>query len=148
MIHFKEVENRFISKELLVDLSEEYRTLVGKIPKQLSQDSGMSAGTARMSESVKPLMKGTMAATVVTNLLLSGVLSKFIEGMRPLQIVTHLLMFKIAVPANVMIFMESILPITQYDYMEPYWTDFVIMAFNIDVEDQELEKFGTEDVTD
>ena len=89
-----------------------------------------------------------MAATLVTNLLLSGVLSKFIEGMRPLQIVTHLLMFKISVPANVMIFMENILPITQYDYLEPYWTDFVIMMFDIDVKDQELEKFGTHDVTD
>ena len=69
--------------------------------------------------------------------------------MRPLQVVTHLLMLKISVPANVMIFIESILPITQYDYMEPYWTDFVVMMFRIDVEDQQLEKFGgTEEVTD
>jgi len=58
-------------------------------------------------------------------------------------------MLKISVPANVMIFIESILPITQYDYMEPYWTDFVVMMFRIDVEDQQLEKFGgTEEVTD
>jgi hypothetical protein len=84
---------------------------------------------------MKPALKGVMAATLVTNLLLSGVLSKFIEGMRPLQIVTHLLMLKISVPANVMIFMENILPIAQYDYLEPYWTDFIIMMFGIDVED-------------
>jgi hypothetical protein len=58
-------------------------------------------------------------------------------------------MLKIIVPANVMIFMETILPIAQYDYLEPYWSDFVIWAFNIDVEAQELEIFGgNEEVTD
>ena len=36
VIHFKIVKNRFISKELLTDLSEKFRTIFGKIPKQLS----------------------------------------------------------------------------------------------------------------
>lgn len=58
-------------------------------------------------------------------------------------------MLKIVVPANVMIFMESILPITQLDYLEPYWSDFIIWANSIDIDSQELEKFGgSEEVTD
>ena len=83
-----------------------------------------------------------MVTTLVTNLVFAGVLSKFIGAMRPLQLITHLLMLKIIVPANVMIFMESILPITQYDYLEPYWTDFIIYFFKFDVEAQELQQFG------
>ena len=41
-----------------------------------------------------------------------------------------------------MMFIEAILPITQYDYLEPYWTDFVIKIFKIDQGAQSLINFG------
>ena len=48
-----------------------------------------------------------------------------------------------------MIFMEAILPIAQFDYLEPYWSDMVVKVLNIDVEAQELTIFGGyQDVTD
>ena len=141
VIHFKNVKQYFISKAYLIDLSEDYRTLSQKIPRQLS-DSPLVENLGTLSESIGPAFKATIATTLVTNLLFAGVLNKFIGAMRPLQIITHLLMFKTIVPANVMIFMENILPITQYDYLEPYWTDFLIKVFKFDVEAQELRKFG------
>jgi hypothetical protein len=51
-------------------------------------------------------------------------------------------MLKIVAPANVMRFIEAILPITQYDYLEPYWTDFVTKIFRIDLDAQSLSNFG------
>ena len=49
-----------------------------------------------------------------------------------------------------MMFMKTILPITQDDYLEPYWTDFIIKILQIDVDAQELQSFGRkqDDVTD
>ena len=133
---------------MVLDLSKNYRTIMQKIPRQLSE-SALVENLGSLSESIGPAFKATMATTLVTNLLFAGVLNKFIGAMRPLQIITHLLMFKTIVPANVMIFMESILPITQYDYLEPYWTDFIVNTLRFDVEAQELEKFGgDQDVTD
>ena len=41
-----------------------------------------------------------------------------------------------------MIFIEAILPITQYDYLEPYWTNFVTKIFKIDQDAQLLKNFG------
>ena len=79
-------------------------------------------------------MKATMGLTVLLNLLFSGILSKFILLIRTLQLITHLLMLKIVAPANVMIFIEAILPVTQYDYLEPYWTDLIVKVFRIDVD--------------
>ena len=58
-------------------------------------------------------------------------------------------MLKIVAPANVMIFMNIILPIAQYDYLEPYWTNMIIYVFGIDEEAQELVYFyGNDEVTD
>ena len=89
-----------------------------------------------------PIFKSALITTLVTNIFTAGVLNKFLGAMRPIQIVAHLLMFKIIVPANVMIFMEAILPIIQYDYLEPYWSDFIVKVFQFDVEAQELQIFG------
>ena len=63
-------------------------------------------------------------------------LNQFVGAMRHLQIITHLMMLKIIVPANVIVFMENLLPITSYDYLEPYWTDFVISALQFDEDAQ------------
>ena len=90
-----------------------------------------------------------MVVSIFANLIMSGVMSKFIGAVRPLQLITHLLMLKIIVPANVMVFMEAILPITQHDYLEPYWTNFVIKIFRIEEEEQQLQIFGgNQEITD
>ena len=133
VVHFKEIRDYFISKEHLVDLSEDSRTVKGKVPKLLSQ-SALSNSLKGVSDSLDSGMKATMGFTVLLNLIFSGILAKFIQLIRTLQLVTHLLMFKIVAPANVMIFIEAILPVTQYDYLEPYWTDLIIKVFRIDVD--------------
>ena len=114
-------------------MSEDYRTVKAKIPKLLAKE-GLSLSVGGMASSIETTAKGTLVLSLLANLLLSGVLGKFIAVIRALQLITHLLMLKIIVPANVMVFMQSILPVTQYDYLEPYWTDFIIKIFRIDEE--------------
>lgn len=133
VVHFKEVRDYFISKEYLKDLSEDYRTVKAKIPKLLAKN-GLSLSVKGMATSIETTAKGTLVLSVLMNLILSGILGKFIAVIRALQLLTHLLMLKIIVPANVMVFMQSILPVTQYDYLEPYWTNFIIKIFRIDQE--------------
>ena len=52
-------------------------------------------------------------------------------------------MLKIVVPANVMVFMKALLPITQYDYLEPYWSKFLVNSLKFDEDGQQLEVFGS-----
>ena len=70
-----------------------------------------------------------MILTLLSNFVFAGVLGLFIGAVRPLQIVVHLLMLKIIVPANVMIFMRAVLPIVKYDYLDEFWRKFIIMIF-------------------
>jgi hypothetical protein len=80
--------------------------------------------------------------TFLINTIFQGILSKFVGAVRHLQIITHLLLLKTIVPANVMTFMEAIIPITQYDYLEPYWSDLVSNTLGFEEDSCRLEYFG------
>ena len=47
-------------------------------------------------------------------------------------------MFRIMVPANVNTLIQNLLPITQFDFLEPWWTDLIVKVLEIEVERYEL----------
>ena len=51
-------------------------------------------------------------------------------AIRSLQIVTHLLMLSIIVPGNVNLIMSVLLPITQFDILDPEWTTDLVLEFD------------------
>ena len=133
VVHFKDIKEFFVSAELHVNLSEQYHTVFSKVPRQLS-DNAFNEALISVSEGMMPIFRGTLIISLVSNILFAGILSQFLDAIRPLQLITHLLMLKIIVPANVMVLMEAILPISQYDYLEPFWSYFVIWVLQIDVQ--------------
>jgi hypothetical protein len=81
VVHFKEVRDYFISAENLVDLSEESRTVMGKVPKQLGNTT-LAQSISGISDSIAVGMKGTLVISIFANLILAGVLGKFIGAIR------------------------------------------------------------------
>ena len=141
VVNFIDIQEYFISAEFLIDLSTTSRNLTHKIPRQMSE--GIFADNlVLISESVEPAFKVFFVMTLLMNTIFQGILSKFMGAISPMQIITHLLMIRVIVPANVMIYMRALIPITQYDYLEPYWSDLVSNALGFDEESCSLEFFG------
>ena len=57
-------------------------------------------------------------------------------------------MFRISVPANANTLIKNLLPITQFDFLEPWWTDLLVKTFGIDEDKYELFEINGYLVTD
>jgi hypothetical protein len=72
--------------------------------------------------------------SLILDYFVGGILKKFLASLRHLQLVTHVLMLAIIAPANVVIFIQSLLPVTRFDFLEPWWTQTLVKIFQIDEE--------------
>lgn len=62
-------------------------------------------------------------------LFMAGALSFMIGWINTLQIIIHLPMLKILVPANVSLFFQLVIPIVTFDVIPPEWSTEYIMEF-------------------
>ena len=92
--------------------------------------------------------KSTFYVSLFLNFIVAGILSQFLGSMRHLQLVTHILMLRTMVPANVNTLIQNLLPITQFDFLEPWWTDLIVKVLRIEVERYELFQINDFVVTD
>lgn len=60
---------------------------------------------------------------------MAGALSYMIGWINTLQIIIHLPMLKILVPANVSLFFQLVVPIVTFDVIPPEWSTEYIMEF-------------------
>ena len=63
-----------------------------------------------------------MVSTFIQNLLLGGVLSQLFSSIKKLQIMVHLLLTRISIPINAMIYFSGLLSVVTYDLIntEPF----------------------------
>jgi hypothetical protein len=137
----------FISQELLKDLDDASLKMEAKIPRQF-KDRTVQAQLTQVSSGVSTAYKVTFIVTVGLNVLASGLLNQFFGSMRHLQLVTHALMLKVIVPANVLLLIQYLLPITQFDFLEPWWNNKLIGLFDIDEDKYEVLEINGSEVSD
>ena len=101
-----------------------------------------------IAESSMAGFKSTFYVSLFLNFIVAGILSQFLGSMRHLQFVTHILMLRTMVPANVNTLIQNLLPITQFDFLEPWWTDLIVKVLKIEVERYELFQINDFVVTD
>ena len=77
------------------------------------------------------VMKYSMAAVFMFCQLVAGDGFRYFNWyLRSLQIALHYPMMHIIVPANVSAFFEGLLPIIQFDILDPEWTTELWFKFN------------------
>ena len=137
----------FISAELLLDLDDSSLIISSKIPR-LFIDGPLVIPLIAIAESSMAGFKSTFYVSLFLNFIVAGILSQFLGSMRHLQLVTHILMLRTMVPANVNTLIQNLLPITQFDFLEPWWTDLIVKVLRIEVERYELFQINDFVVTD
>ena len=83
-----------------------------------------------VTENMEDGMTAAFVGILILNIVFSGLLNKMISAIRSLQIITHLLMLSIIVPGNVNLVMSVLLPITQFDILDPDWTTDLVLEFD------------------
>ena len=83
-----------------------------------------------VTENMEDGMTAAFVGILILNIVFSGLLNKMISAIRSLQIITHLLMLSIMVPGNVNLVMSVLLPITQFDILDPDWTTDLVLEFD------------------
>lgn len=81
------------------------------IKKQL-KNNGFDKSLDASKGVVEGGMKTTLVMSAVMNIFLPAVLNQMLSALRSLQIITHIQMLNINLPANVLLVMSILLPIT------------------------------------
>ena len=117
VFHVKNKSENFIAKRELVDLHDDYTTLVGKIKRQML-DNSLNRGIESGSNSSETFLKASVLATLVLSIFFAGPLSLLVGFINALQLIIHLPTFNVAFPANVMTFFRALIPIVMFDIFE------------------------------
>ena len=89
VFHIKEQRELFISETLLQDLSDNFTTLMQKVPKQMT-DSTVTDILIGTAETVEMFIKGSFIGSVLFYVMLSQVFALLLGMINSLQIVIHL----------------------------------------------------------
>mmetsp|Transcript_6152 Transcript_6152/g.9892 ORF Transcript_6152/g.9892 Transcript_6152/m.9892 type:complete len:366 (+) Transcript_6152:3401-4498(+) len=119
VVHVREPRHFFMSREHLVDLSEDHRTLSSKIRKQMP-DTSFTRGFKTAAEATKTSMKGAMIGSFAINFILAGVLNLLLGMVNSLQIIIHLPIMSVVIPANALTMFLILFPIVTFDILENY----------------------------
>ena len=83
-----------------------------------------------------------MVLSFLINLIMSGALGYMIGWINALQMILHLPMLMILIPANVSSFFSLILPVVQFDILDPEWTTELVFEFEEDPDESFENSFG------
>ena len=88
-------------------------------------------------------MKSMMLISFLVNLIMSGAMGYMVAWINALQMILHLPMLLILIPANVAAFFSIILPVVQFDLLDPDWTTNLVFEFDDEPEEVFEESFGS-----
>ena len=71
-----------------------------------------------------------MVISFIINLVMSGAMGYMLGWINALQMILHLPMLLILIPANVGAFFSIILPVVQFDLLDPEWTTELVFEFD------------------
>ena len=125
----------FFSSELFKDIEPEYRILSTKLRKQM-EDNKINQGFKGASGDASAAMNGMLITTMIMNLLMQGAMGYMIQWINSLQMIIHLPMLKIIVPANVSEFFSLILPIVMFDIIESGFSTELVFEFDDEAQEE------------
>jgi hypothetical protein len=117
VFHIKEQRELFISETLLQSLSENYTTLIKKVPKQMI-DSPVSDTLIGVTEGVELVLKGSLATSFSFGIVFTGAFALMLSMINPLQIIMHLSILHVPMPGNVQTLFQTLMPIITFDILE------------------------------
>ena len=100
VFHIKEQRELFISETLLQDLSDNFTTLMQKVPKQMT-DSTVTDILIGTAKTVEIFIKGSFIGSFLFYVVLSQVFALLLGMINSLQIVIHLPILYVVMPGNV-----------------------------------------------
>ena len=103
VLHIKDKQAFFISETLNKDLDDQFCTLETKVTRQM-EDTAFTQNFQSSSESGSDGLKGMMLISFLINLVLAGAMSYLVGWINALQLIIHLPMMMILIPANVSMF--------------------------------------------
>lgn len=95
-------------------------------------NNALNKGVSNSAESGETILKICMIVMFLMNILLSGSGHYFSMLINSLQIVIHLPILKVIVPANVSMVFSYIIPVVMFDILEPDWTTELVLDFDDD----------------
>ena len=122
-----------MSSELMTHLNT--TTLVYKLRKQMEKTS-FNENFQASSELADGALKMTMVLIFVLNIIFAnGMMEFFVKMINSLQLIIHLPMMAIVVPANVQTFFQAIVPIVCFDILSDFGIFEMALEFDEDQQD-------------
>ena len=116
------------TKDIGKTIDDSYRVISRAIQRQL-EDSESNRSFAASSQRGTDGMMAALVFAFIVNLVMAGALGHMIGWINTLQLIIHLPMLRILVPANVSVFFQTIIPIVTFDLIPPEWSTEYIMDF-------------------
>jgi hypothetical protein len=84
------------------------------------------------SANLKLILMYTLVTTFILSGFISGSMNYLLGFLQSLQLVLHLPMFSIIMPANVAMIFEYILAVVLFDILDPSYTTELVLDFDMD----------------
>jgi len=110
-------------------LHEIYQILISDVRKQMVQDD-FSATFASTAEDTSEAMTYILIFLMAFDNILGGMMANLAQYINSLQMMLHLPMLHVVMPANVSEFFGLILPIAMFDIIESTYSTELIMEFD------------------
>jgi hypothetical protein len=117
VVHIKDRRDFFISSTLLVDLHANYTTLKSAMKKQMPDDN-ITRNLLAASEAADSSLRTTLVGSIIMNIMIKGAMHLFLGMINNLQVIVHIPMLNVVIPANVMQIYKIILPLVMFDILE------------------------------
>jgi hypothetical protein len=105
--------------------------LSSSIKKQLA-DTRFTKNYVSSSANLKRILLATLVTTFIASQFIPGSMIYLLGFLQSLQLVLHLPMFSIIIPANVAMIFEYILAVVMFDILDPSYTTELVFNFDSD----------------
>jgi hypothetical protein len=110
--------NYFYSIEVEDFLDSRYRELSTPLRKQL-EDNKMARRAEVTADVIQKVMIDVLIGSFAINFLIQGAMAQILQTIRSLQMIVHLPMLRVIMPANVSMFFQILMPIVIFDIFDP-----------------------------
>lgn len=100
------------------------------------EPSSFNFGFVDSAQGTSTMLMGALWIVMIMNMFLSGAMSSMVQWINSLQMMLHLPMMHLIMPANVSQFFELILPIAMFDIIESTFSTELVLEFDYDKEEE------------
>ena len=96
------------------------------------EDTAAARSIMASTEATSDGLLASLIATSFINVVFQGAMSQLLSFINSLQMLIHLPLLNIIMPANVSSFMQLLVPVVQFDILDSSWTTELIFEFDED----------------